>query len=155
MSQADVNRSLTGKKSGMEFLGPHFLPVRCVVYLSTPHFFQQNRHQVCIITMARRYYSLVGCLFVLLLVTANVNAWTPQGRTKSSLIATSAALPVVQWVAVSHAIDSATPVVSSTTAIATADALQIPILAAYCTMAFWFIPKQVKKLKNNSWRQDS
>ena len=103
--------------------------------------------------MPLRHYCFVWRFLVLLLATGK--AWTPQARTKSSLIAASAAFPVMQWASISHAfVASSTPVVSSTTTVANVDGLQIPILAAYCTMAFWVIPKTVKKLKNNSFKED-
>ena len=138
--QADVNFSQVSMESITQFL------------MSVAPSFRIFSSVVSQITMALRNSCFAWRLLVLLLVT--VNAWTPQARTKSSLIAASAALPVIQWASVSNALVESTPVVSSTTTVANADALQIPILAAYCTMAFWIIPKTVKKLKNNSYKDN-
>lgn len=101
----------------------------------------------------RSIFRLVLVIFVAILVQCE--AWTPQQRRKASLIATSAAMPILQWSSAAHAMyDESAGLVPSSVTFASADAFQIPALAAYCAMALWIVPQTVKTIKTN-WPDDN
>ena len=83
------------------------------------------------------------------------NAWTPRQQARTSLIASSAVVPIVQWSTSANAmVDQGSGYVdASTINFANADALQIPVLAAYCAMALWVVPQTVKSIKT-TWPDD-
>lgn len=80
------------------------------------------------------------------------DAWTPQQQSrkiKPSLVAASAVFPFLP--AFANAVDTSIPpdasgIMSSTMTAAAVDVFQIPLLAGYCAMALYFVPKGIKSM---------